>query len=344
VPLDKVSILITQKLDSMAEDPDLEVILSKRKAISSLFPYAVFLEQCGQRRMVDAISRTARVTRSEKFMWYRVQPFIAKMFDEPNPPSLNWVLGLVSPRLPWYDEPSNENMVVRRVTVSHPEEDCWSVANELLGIAFIDSLHSNIPHGFLWQPKTTGGDLTDRVRAFGDIGILKSYLLLVWSKWGHIDDQSGGLTDMKTLVREDFYGIGMDRHRKDLIEWLDYVLQELDSAYRTERKEGFCGDATQRKGQCEEFRRVLLEVDGEAVDTLTRKPTSSIRFRLLTPAVTCRVPPNLRLRSASPVSVISHSGNFRLLSPAEHFACTSVSIAFVTFFRSPSRLRAAPFS
>jgi len=267
----------------MVEDPELELIHSKRKAISSLFPYAVFLEQGGQRRMVDAISRTARATRSGKFMWHRVQPFIAAMFDKPNPPSLNWVLGLISPRVPWDDEPRDKNMVARRaattLTVSYPEEDGWSVTSELLRIAFIDSLHPNIPHGFPWQPRSTGGDLTDRVRALGDIGILKSYLLLIWSKWGPIGDQSGSLAEMQISVREDFGGIGMGHHRADLVEQLDYILQELSSTYHMERKEGLRGDVTQRKEQCEELKRVLLEVDGEAANTLTRKPTRVYSFR-----------------------------------------------------------------
>jgi len=283
VPLDEVSILITQKLDSMVEDLDLEMIQFKRKAISSLFPYAVFLEQGGQRRMVDAISRTGRATRSGGFMWYRVQPFIVAMFNKPNPPSLNWVLGLISPRVTWYDEPRDKNMVARRagtiLTISRLEEGGWSVASELLRIAFADSLYPNIPHGLPWQPKTTGGDLTDRVRALGDIGILKSYLLLVWSKCGDIDDQSGDLAEMQMAIREDFYGVGMGRDREDLIKRLDYVLQELDWAYHTERKEGFCGGATQRRGQYEELKRVLLEVNGEAVNTLTRKPTRVYPFR-----------------------------------------------------------------
>ena len=332
----------------MVEDPDLEMINSKRKAISSLFPYAVFLEQGGQRRMVNAISRTARAMRSGKFMWHRVQPFITTMFNKPNPPSLNWVLGLISPRVPLYDEPRGKNMVARRVvaalTVSNPEEGSWSVAGELLRIAFIDSLHPDIPHGFPWQPKSTVGDLTDRVRALGDIGILKSYLFLIWSRWGPIDDQSGGLAEMQMLIREDLYGVRMGCHREDLIKRLDVVLQELDWAYRMEREEGMRGGATQRKGQCEELKKVLLEVDAEAVNTLTRKPTSFTRFRPLTPADTCRIPPNLCVRSASPSSLISCLGNLGLLSPTNHTVCKSASVVAVMFSHSPSHLRAGPIS
>jgi len=78
----------------MVRVPNPGMIHSKRKAVSALFPYAISLDQGGQRRMVDAISRVARVSISiyGEFMWYRVKPTIAAMFDGPNPPSLNWVL------------------------------------------------------------------------------------------------------------------------------------------------------------------------------------------------------------------------------------------------------------
>jgi len=100
--------------------------------------------------------------------------------------------------------------------VLYPEEVRWSVANELLHIAFTDSLYPHIPRGFPGRPKGTGGDITCQVRALENIKILMSYLLLVWSGRGPIGDQSGSLAEMQTAIREDFSGIGLGRQRKDI--------------------------------------------------------------------------------------------------------------------------------
>lgn len=65
-----------------------------------------------------------------------------------------------------------------------------------------------------------------QVQALGDIDILKSYLLLVWSEWDHLP--SCGFCMMCTLIEEDFGGIGMGCHQEDLIKHLDYILGQLD--------------------------------------------------------------------------------------------------------------------
>ena len=257
MPLDDVSFAITQKLESMAEDPDPVLINSKRKAISALFPYAVFLEQGGQRRMVDAISNAAKATRSRKFMWYRAKPFITAMFNKPNPPSLSWILGLVSPRVHWDDGVGGKGVIAKKAAAtletSQLDEDGWTVSSGLTRVGFIDPLHPDLSHGLPWEPESRE-DLTDRVRALGDVEILKSYLFLVWSKRGPIDDDRGGLAEMRTLLQEDVSGIEMGHHREELVERLDHVLQGLDGSHRVERREGLCGGATQLTGHCEEFK------------------------------------------------------------------------------------------
>jgi len=75
-----------------------------------------------------------------------------------------------------------------------------------------------------------------QVKAFRDIEILKSYLLLVWSEWDCI--QLGGFDKMCTLIREDFSGIGMQHHREDLIEQLDHILGQLGQGYLRQHKQG----------------------------------------------------------------------------------------------------------
>ena len=213
----------------MVEGVDPNPIHSKRKAISVLLPYAVFLEQSGEQRMVDAISHAVRATRPKIFIWYHVKPFIAAMFKKPNPPSLNWVLGLISPHMPWDDKLYDENMVARQASsASHEGLVSWTVADELLHMAFTDSLQPHIPEGFLGRPEGTGGGIIHQVRGLGSIQILKSYLLLAWSEWSLIDNQSGGLAEMQRSIQEDFCGIWMVWHRKDLIKRLDHILVTLN--------------------------------------------------------------------------------------------------------------------
>ena len=279
-----------------------------RKAISALIPYAVSLEQSGQREMADAISRVIRVPVDPGFIvWRRVQPYITTMLNGPNPPPLNWVLGLIAPRVLCDDRPRNENVVARQTkTTLYTGEVGQSVVNGLLRIVFADAQRPQIRDGFPERPR---GDLTKQVRAFGDIEILKSYLLLVWSEGNPICDQSGSFAEMLTSIREDFSGIGMGRHRGDLIERLNQILVRLDRGHhrRHDPPDPCDGDIQRTKEQYEELRAVVLEVDRDAVNTLTRKFPKSTRFGLLTLTDAYRIPPDLHVYSVSPMTVISCS-------------------------------------
>ena len=112
--------------------------------------------------------------------------------------------------------------------------------NALLQIASIDSLRSHIPID-LWAwlkklpplPPVCRGRRTGKkeavvlhVRQLGDIEILKSYFLLIWSEWNFLF--ISGLDEMQISIREDFAGIELRHHREDLVERLDHVLGQLD--------------------------------------------------------------------------------------------------------------------
>jgi len=274
VRLGGVSLLITQKLESMIGRPNQDSICSKCKAVSALFPFEVFLEQSGQRGMIDAISRIAKASDSGRFMWYHVKPFVTTMFGKSNPPSINWILRLISPCLNWHDGPRGEDVVDMRVAttsaIARTGEISQDAVDRLLRVAFLG--FPRPPYGSSAQQVGTGEDIR-QVRALGDIGILKSYLLFVWLEWGSIDDQYGGFTEMQRLIREDFGGIGSGGHRDDLIKRLDHVIQRLN----LDRNPGFGLDGYMRTvqramGQYMELRRVVLEVDGEVVNVLTRRP------------------------------------------------------------------------
>jgi len=253
--------MITQKLEHMGKSANSNPIQRKRKAVSALFPYALILERRGQWWMLDALSRAAMVANSRPFMWYHIKSFILTLFDNPNPPSLSWVLGLIAPGVLWRNQSYETSVVAwRTVSSSCTREIGLGAVDEVLQVAFTFPEQPTILLAFQRRPSGAGGDVVRRVRALGDPGILKSYLLLLWSEWFHIDSRSGGLDEMQISIREDFSGIGMGCHREDLIKRLDHILEQLNRNRATQLP----------REQYEELRRLLLEVDGDAVNTLSR--------------------------------------------------------------------------
>jgi hypothetical protein len=52
---------------------DLGPICSKRKAITVLFPYAIWQEQDGQHKVFDVCLHAARASKQEDFLWYHIR-------------------------------------------------------------------------------------------------------------------------------------------------------------------------------------------------------------------------------------------------------------------------------
>ena len=248
----------------MVEAADSDILRSRRKAISVLFPYAVHLARRGQREMLDAFSRVARASDSWHFMWHHLKPFTMTLFDKPNPPSLNWVLGLISPSaVAW-----------PAVAPSYTEEVDRSMVDEVLRLAFITP----------GPPTGTEIPTIRQVRALGDTGILRSYLLLLWSEWYDLEYRHEYFAEMQTSIREDFGGIEIWRHREDLIKCLDQVLTRLDYRKRQEQFRfavRFVSHIETRMEPYGELKRLLLEVDGAAEKILTRTPPWLIHLGLL---------------------------------------------------------------
>ena len=273
----------------MAQTRDQRLLHAKRKAISSLFPYVLWQDRVGQQRILDALLHAVMTLDSEQFIWRRVQPYIATLSNNPSPPSLDRVVILGSPYVYWRNGTHNENMVTRWATAAlatpYTEEIGQSVVDTLLQIASIDSLRPHIPTD-IWAwlkmqpslpPKCLGrsmgtkGGVVRYVRELGDIEVLKSYLLLVWSEWDHI--RSDGFGEMCTLIRGSFGETGMGHHQEDLIKRLDHVLGQLDWGLLEEHRLSLGeGNIQMAKGQYEELRRVLLQVDREAMNDLACKP------------------------------------------------------------------------
>ena len=100
----------------------------------------------------------------------------------------------------------------------------------------------------------TAENVVQMVQELGDVGLITSYLFIVWSEWSCITHWQFQL--MLHLIREELSGVGVAGYRSDLIQRLDDVLPQLEPG-------------SSQKQQYEEFRMVLLEVDEEAMGTLT---------------------------------------------------------------------------
>jgi hypothetical protein len=304
--MERVSNLITQKLEIIAEAPGGDpAVESKRKAISSLFPYAVRLERDGQRGMIDAITRLASKSTSGGFMWYHIGPFVTTWLNESNS-SPDQKIIFAAPYIWWNEESCTQNTVAKwaaaALAIPYSEEVGRSVVDVVLQIAYSDRLRPHIPiEIWAWlkrQPSlppvclgrfmSTTQDVVRHIRGLGDIELLKSYLLVVWSEWDFLYPFS--LPEMEIVIREEFHGIVMWRHREDLIERLDYVLGQLDQDldYFKRHRPGFgeiniaCG-----KEQYGRLKEVLVEVDEVAMKTLSRTPPNLIHSNENTNACDC---------------------------------------------------------
>ena len=275
----------------MVEGADPKLVRSKCKAISTVLPYSVFLEQGGRPEMLDAVIDASRASNSFRPIWGHAQPYLRSLLSRTNHPSLHRAIMLTSPHLDWDSELCDESMVSRWVrsvaatsAAAYTEAVGQSVVDTLLQIASINHLRPHIPVDiWTWLKKQptlppvcrgrflgTGFGIFHQIRGLGDIEIVKSYFLLVWSEWDYL---GSGLNEMEIAFSEDFGGIRMWCHRQDLIERLDYILGQLELGWEIlHRNNPFVdgGDVETSKRQYGRLNETLLEVDRQAMDTLTR--------------------------------------------------------------------------
>jgi hypothetical protein len=94
----------------MVEAADQDQILSKRKVVSALLPYAIYLGRDGQPEMFDAILRVARAQIIGDSCGIAFTRYIISLFDRPSSPSLDRAIVLTSPYLFWNTLCEKENM------------------------------------------------------------------------------------------------------------------------------------------------------------------------------------------------------------------------------------------
>ena len=147
--MDYASNLIISKLETMARANDSDLIFKKKKAINTMFPYAIYLEHRKQLGMTNAILRAARISDSKssnlgKFMWRHVVLYISRLFEKRSPTSLDRVITLISPYVPWGGALNNPIAVSRwgaaALAIPYTEEVGQDVVDALFHIAFLDFL------------------------------------------------------------------------------------------------------------------------------------------------------------------------------------------------------------
>ena len=301
--------VIIRKLGTLADAGDPDALLRKRKAITALIPYAVWQERNKEYAIFDVFARFSKTTQSIRFWW---SPFMKILLDGTGRVSSNRALVLSSPYMPWGERDFGEDQAriwaAAASTVPKEEEIAPSVVDTLLQIASLKLLPPDL-HSDTWSwltlrpslpPVCKGREVGSRsrvvqmVRDLKDIEILKSYLLLIWSEWDHLDFY--GYLSMETSIREDFSGIGMSSHRADLLQRLDHVLEQLNRGLKhfqqrsPELTDNGLGVRMYRYG---EFKEALLEVDRAASEVpICVSSELTTLFELPTHAATHRITPS----------------------------------------------------
>ena len=270
--MEQVSSLIAQNIKTAAETEDYYLLWPKRKAITALLPYAVWRERDGEPEMLNAILHAARAAKRSEFMWYRVNEIASMLFSKASPRAIV----LTSPHIHWHQLTDTGGLVqqlaVAASAVPYTEEIGQNVVDALLQIACNMLLSPHIPMTlWLWLtkqpslPPVCNGrvigswfHVVDTVRALKDVEILKSYFLLVWSEW----NEPEGISGMHDSIKEDLSGTEMGSHRAELIQRLDYVMEQLDrgSEY-LDRHNPMSPSPKATKRRYTKLKETLLEVE-----------------------------------------------------------------------------------
>ena len=286
--------LITGKLESLAGARDKNALLRKSKAITALFPYAVWQERDKEHPILDMIMRALKTAPSFTLWLPYLEPFREILHDGTSHVSSKRALMLASPYIPWvwwqFDGVDLVRMWVLLAASLVPKEEeiAPSVVDTIFQIAY-NELPPPPLHGDVWSWLTlrpslppvcegrdlgSSSDVVQMVRDLKDIEILKSYLLVIWSEWNSY--YWFGSDAMQISIREDFSGTEMNSHRAALLQRLDHVLAQLDRGleHLQQDKWWLSEDDLQRmKRQYGELRETLLEVDREALKVLTCVPS-----------------------------------------------------------------------
>ena len=298
-------------------------VRSKRKAITALLPYAIWQERCGKPEVLDTLLHAARASKKHKFLWKRAEQFASPLLSKGSPRAIL----LASPHIPWRLLGDRGDLVglwaMATSKVPYTDEIGQSVVDTLLQIASETILLSYIPFEvWLWLTRPlslppvslgrcngTSTHIIGAIRELGDVGVLKSYFLLVWAEWDFIF--AGGFTKMCDSIRIDFKGIDINRHRYHLIQRLDHIIEQLHQGlgYLEQHNPNLGEYHFQKMGdQYGALRDLLLEMDADAereAHCLRKSYPTFCSFCILTRTGMHSIPCNVYVCTSSHVTVAS---------------------------------------
>ena len=316
----------------MVEAGDLDKLRSKHKPLEALLPYAVWEELDGRPEMFDMLLRTTRALGRLASKWHHVEPFVVELLSNATARAIVFI----SPSITW-DEYSGDDQrkffelwASAAYVVSRTEEAAQSVVDVIFKINFSRLQIASIGDGSWLKMRPTlppicegrrqGSSLevVRTVRKVKNTELIKSYLLLVWSEWDDLYDR--GFKEMCASVRKDFRGIGMGRHRGDLVQRLDHVLGQLDRGleYLQQHNPDLNETSVQKmKHQYQILREILLEVNNETIARASSYPTA-VLFCMLIQVDMRRISRNVYVCTSAPVPITSGIFNLPRATPPRH--------------------------
>ena len=197
--------------------------------------------------MADAISRVWTSNSPEPCQG-PVGPYAVWLLGKLGIPPLRRAIPLIFPTITWNVDQDPVDLLLQIARndrlLPHIATEIWTLLKE----------RPSLPRVCRGRWGGTAQRVVQHIRRLGDTEILKSYYLIVWSEWDYL--YPDGLDEMEISIREDFGGIGMKGHRRDLMEQLDRVLGELEDPSHD--------NSDYKKEQYGRLRQVLLEFDRES--------------------------------------------------------------------------------
>jgi len=286
---------------------------SKHKATIAFLPYAARREKDGEGKPSNTSKHTPpcrQILTKHLAISHWVFKMGTQLMEAELPISLKYIM--LDAFRHWHPFPYYTNdidtMMQLWMTIAsalpYTNDVGQSVVDTLLQMASNEELLPHIPvpawdwlkkrpplhpgcRGLRWG---TDEGVVQMVRKLGDVGIIASYLFVVWS--GRDYFFSSEFKAMSHLIKGELSGIGVVEHRADLIHRLDCVLPQLKPGSRTEQ-------------QYKEFRMVLMEMDEEAAKALAGNVPQSRRSVLSTNMRMCRISLYLYVCASSSVPVVA---------------------------------------
>ena len=313
--MEEISSLITQKLKTVVNAGNYQLIQSKHKAINALLPYAALQEHGGKPEILDAFLSAARASKMLKFEWPRTRDYAGTLFSKASPHGI--ILG--SPYIRWCYLTDRGDLVQQWAAaasaVPYTEEIAQSVVDTLLQIALYTHLSPYIPtNTWLWLTKQpslppicrgwhygTCLPVAKAVRKLKDIEITKSYFLLVWSEWGYLTDDA--FNESCASIYEDFSETWGGWHQAKLIQHLDHILTQLDHGLEHLQQCNPNLDGSDLQTMNDQYRKlkdILLEA-ATGVSYLT-----IMLPYMLTQVDMCRISYNIHVCTSTPMPIVLH--------------------------------------